>query len=58
MVADGTKIGRLAMAKVAGIDQVDTLVTDDTADPAALAEIERAGVTVHVVTAAGRRNAG
>jgi DeoR family transcriptional regulator of aga operon len=55
VVADGTKIGRLAMAKVAGIEHVDILVTDDTADPAALAEIERAGVTVHVVAVAGQR---
>ncbi|MEO7123302.1 MAG: DeoR/GlpR family DNA-binding transcription regulator [Lacisediminihabitans sp.] len=55
VVADGTKIGRLAMAKVADIDQIDTLVTDDAADPDALAAIERAGVTVHVVSAT-RRN--
>jgi DeoR family transcriptional regulator of aga operon len=49
VVADGSKIGRLAMAKVADIDQVYALVTDETADRAALAEIERAGVIVHVV---------
>ncbi|WP_349897812.1 DeoR/GlpR family DNA-binding transcription regulator [Parafrigoribacterium soli] len=54
VVADGTKIGRLAMAKVTDIDQVDALVTDDTADPEALAEIEQAGVTVHVVSASSR----
>lgn len=50
VVADGSKIGRLAMAKVAEIDQVYALVTDDTADRAALAAIERAGVIVHVAT--------
>jgi DeoR family transcriptional regulator of aga operon len=54
VVADGSKIGRLAMAKVTDIDQVDALVTDDTADPDALAEIEQAGVTVHVVSASAR----
>lgn len=57
VVADGSKIGRLAMAQVAEIDQVDTLVTDDTADPVVLAQIERAGVTVHVVTITRRRDA-
>jgi DeoR family transcriptional regulator of aga operon len=56
VVADGSKIGRLAMAQVAEIDQIHALVTDDTADPDALAAIERAGVIVHVVsTAAGKR---
>jgi DeoR family transcriptional regulator of aga operon len=57
VVADGSKIGRLAMAKVTDIDQVDALVTDDTADPDALAEIEQAGVTVHVVSASARATA-
>lgn len=52
VVADGSKIGRLAMAQVAKIDQVQALVTDDTADPEALAAIERAGVTIHVVPTA------
>ncbi|HEU4807365.1 MAG TPA: DeoR/GlpR family DNA-binding transcription regulator [Homoserinimonas sp.] len=49
VVADGSKIGRLALAKVADIDQVDALITDDTASPVDLAAIERAGVEVHVV---------
>jgi DeoR family transcriptional regulator of aga operon len=57
VVADGSKIGRLAMAKVTDIDQVDALVTDDTADPDALAEIEQTGVTVHVVSASTRTTA-
>lgn len=56
VVADGSKIGRLAMARVAEIDQVHVLVTDDTADPDALAEIERAGVTVYVVSTTGKRD--
>ena len=56
VVADGSKIGRLAMARVAEIDQVHALVTDDTADPDALAEIERAGVTVYVVSTTGKRD--
>jgi DeoR family transcriptional regulator of aga operon len=51
VVADGSKIGRLALAQVATIDQVDLLVTDASADPDALAEIRAAGVEVRVVDA-------
>lgn len=58
VVADGSKIGRLAMAQVAESTQVHALITDDTADPHALAEIERAGVTIHVVTAGQHRTPG
>ncbi len=52
VVADGSKIGRLAMAKVATVDQVDMLVTDSTADPEALDALRAAGVNVIVVDAA------
>lgn len=51
VVADGSKIGRLALAQVATIDQVDLLVTDASADESALAAIRAAGVDVHVVDA-------
>lgn len=49
VVADGSKIGRLALAQVATIDQVDLLVTDSSADPEALDAIRAAGVEVTVV---------
>ena len=49
VVADGSKIGRLALAQVASIDMVDILVTDATADPTALDELRVAGVEVRVV---------
>ena len=49
VVADGSKIGRLALAQVAKIEQVNLLVTDSSADPAALDEIRAAGVSVLVV---------
>ena len=49
VVADGSKIGRLALAQVATIEQVNLLVTDSSADPAALDEIRAAGVSVLVV---------
>ena len=48
VVADGSKIGRLALAHVATIDQVDLLVTDSSADPEALDAIRAAGVKVIV----------
>lgn len=53
VVADGSKIGRLALAQVATIDQVDMLVTDSSADPDAVAAIRAAGVDVQVVEVPG-----
>lgn len=50
VVADGTKIGRLTLAKVADIAQIDVLITDSTADSAELQRIAAAGVEVHVVS--------
>lgn len=49
VVADGSKVGRLALAQVATIEQVDMIVTDSSADAVSLDEIRSAGVTVIVV---------
>ncbi|MFT4234056.1 MAG: DeoR/GlpR family DNA-binding transcription regulator [Microbacterium sp.] len=49
VVADGSKVGRLTLAQVAPIEEIDTLVTDVSADPDALEAIRAAGV--HVVVA-------
>jgi DeoR family transcriptional regulator of aga operon len=49
VVADGSKIGRLALAQVATTDQVDLLVTDATADEDAVRELREAGVKVTIV---------
>ena len=46
VVADGTKVGRVMLARMADLDAVDELITDASADPAALAALRRAGVTV------------
>lgn len=51
VVADGSKIGKLALAQVSGIDGIDMLITDGSADPAELAAIAAAGVEIHVVDA-------
>jgi DeoR family transcriptional regulator of aga operon len=53
VVADGSKIGRVALAQMASLDQVETLITDSTADAAALDAIRAAGVQVVVADVAG-----
>jgi DeoR family transcriptional regulator of aga operon len=49
VVADGSKIGRIALAKVADIEQVNLLITDDTADPEELDRFRALGVEVRIV---------
>lgn len=49
VVADGSKVGRLTLARVAELDQIHDLVTDSSADAAELDRIAAAGVAVHVV---------
>jgi len=48
VVADGSKVGRVALAQMAGLDQVAALVTDPSADPEELDRIRAAGVEVVV----------
>jgi DeoR family transcriptional regulator of aga operon len=50
VVADGSKIGRIALAKVADINQIDLLITDDSADPVELDRIAALGIEVQVVS--------
>jgi DeoR family transcriptional regulator of aga operon len=49
VVATADKLERSALARICGIEQVDVLVTDTDADPAAVATIRAAGVRVDVV---------
>jgi DeoR/GlpR family transcriptional regulator of sugar metabolism len=46
VLADSSKLGKVAFARVCPLDRVDVLVTDSDADPAALAAIHEAGVEV------------
>jgi DeoR family transcriptional regulator, aga operon transcriptional repressor len=46
---DGSKIGKVTLAKMVPLSQIDHLVTDSTADPRQLELIAAAGVQVHVV---------
>ena len=46
VVADGSKVGRIALAQMATIGQVAMLITDSSADGAELDRLRRAGVEV------------
>ena len=46
VVADASKIARVAFARICGIEQVDELVTDAGADPAAVRALQDAGLRV------------
>ena len=48
VVADGTKIGRAALAQMAGSDEIDMLITDESADPEELVRLRALGVEVVV----------
>ena len=49
VAVDGSKIGRVTLAKMVTLDEIDHVVTDSTADPTQLERILAAGVRVHVV---------
>jgi DeoR family transcriptional regulator, aga operon transcriptional repressor len=49
VVADGSKVGRVLLARICGVDEVDELITDDSVDPVALRALRGAGLTVTVV---------
>lgn len=49
VAADGSKVGRVTLAKMADLGEVHVLVTDSTADPDELDRIRAAGVEVVVV---------
>ncbi|MCI4656750.1 DeoR/GlpR transcriptional regulator [Cryobacterium algoricola] len=49
VVADGSKVGQVTLAKMADLSEIDDFVTDSDADPAALQLIADVGVTVHIV---------
>jgi DeoR family transcriptional regulator of aga operon len=46
VVADGTKVGRVTLARMADLDLVDELFTDDSADGAQVDALRAAGVKV------------
>lgn len=46
VLADSSKLGREHLVRFAAVEDVDTLVTDAEADPAAVAELEQSGIEV------------
>jgi DeoR family transcriptional regulator of aga operon len=48
IVADGSKVGQVELARVCGIEEVSLLITDPTADPQVVAEITAAGCQVEL----------
>lgn len=53
VVADSTKLGRRAFARICELRDVSDVVTDDEADQMTVSDLERAGVRVHVATLNG-----
>lgn len=51
VVTDGSKVGRLTLAKMADLREIHTLVTDASANSEELDRIAAAGVDIHVVDA-------
>jgi DeoR family transcriptional regulator of aga operon len=49
VLADSTKLGQVAFARICGIDEVDLLVTDNNADPSIIAAFRKMGLEVEVV---------
>src|SRR5947209_3409759 len=49
VVADSSKLGHIAFARICEVSQADELITDDAADPAAVAAVQEAGVRVTIV---------
>lgn len=48
-VLDATKWGRVGVASFAALDQIDIIITDQDAPPDLVAQIQAAGVAVHLV---------
>ncbi len=48
-VTDASKLGKIAFARICELERVDELITDDAADPEALAALAEGGLRVTVV---------
>jgi DeoR family transcriptional regulator of aga operon len=49
VVADSTKLGKVAFATICPLSSVNVLITDSEADPVELATLRSAGLDVHIV---------
>ena len=50
VVADGSKIGRVELARLCSVDEIDLLITDASADDAVLSRLRERDVEVLVAT--------
>jgi DeoR family transcriptional regulator of aga operon len=50
VLADGSRLGRIMLAHIVAVTQVDEVLTDATAHPAQVAALREAGATVTVVS--------
>jgi DeoR family transcriptional regulator, aga operon transcriptional repressor len=48
VVADGSKFGRVHLARIASIEDIDEVITDSLADPAQVERLRAAGTTVTI----------
>lgn len=55
VVADGSKLGRVHLARIAALDEVDEIITDSQADPAEVERLRAGGATVTIAPAATPR---
>ena len=53
VVADSSKLGRVAFAEICRLDAADELITDESAPAATIAELTGAGIAVTVASSAG-----
>lgn len=51
IVADGSKLGEVELAKVCDLEEVSLVITDQTADPAVVGEIQAVGCEVELALA-------
>ena len=55
VVADGSKLGRVHLARIAGLDEVDEIITDAQADRSEVERLRAAGAAVTMAPPATRR---
>ncbi|QYN18707.1 DeoR/GlpR family DNA-binding transcription regulator [Amycolatopsis sp. DSM 110486] len=57
VLADGSKLGHVALRKVCELDRITALITDSSADPEMVAQLRDAGLTVVQPAVAGAEDA-
>jgi DeoR family transcriptional regulator of aga operon len=50
VVADGSKVGRVELARLCGVDEVDLLITDASADERVVAALRETGLEVQIAS--------